>query len=46
MPVVFLYGQLLEERVDLSVFSPACLPGINESVVGQNGHIYGEYLAT
>ena len=35
-------NQLTEERVDLSVFSPACLPDIGESFVDQNGHVYGE----
>ena len=35
-------NKLTEERVDLSVFSPACLPNIDESFVGQNGHVYGE----
>ena len=28
--------------MDLSVFSPACLPDIDESFVDQNGHVYGE----
>ena len=36
--------QLTEEIVDLSVFSPLCLPGLGESFVGQNGHVYGEQL--
>ena len=31
-----------EERVDLSVFSPACLPGNGETFVNQNGLVYGE----
>ena len=31
-----------EERVDLSVFRPACLPGAGEDLVGQEGHVYGE----
>ena len=35
-------NQLTEEIVDLSVFSPLCLPGLGESFVGQNGHVYGE----
>ena len=35
-------NQLTEERVDLSVFSPACLPDVGESFVDQNGHVYGE----
>ena len=37
-----LHNPLLEERVDLSVFSPACLPNDDESFAGQNGHVYGE----
>ena len=28
--------------MDLSVFSPACLPDIGESFVGHYGHVYGE----
>ena len=35
-------NQLTEERVDLSVFSPACLPSNSSSLVGQEGHVYGE----
>ena len=35
-------NQLIEKRVDLSVFRPACLPDIGESFVDQNGHVYGE----
>ena len=35
-------NQLTEERVDLSVFSPVCLPGIGESFFGQNGTVYGK----
>ena len=35
-------NQLTEERVDLSIFSPVCLPDIGESFVGQNGAVYGE----
>ena len=35
-------NQLTEERVDLSVFIPACLPDLGESFVGQNGTVYGE----
>ena len=39
-------NQLTEERVDLSVFSPACLPDNKEaSFVGQEGHVYGEQLS-
>ena len=36
------WQQLTEERVDLSVFSPACLPDAGENFVDQNGHVYGE----
>ena len=32
----------LDERVDLSVFSPACLPDNSASFVDQEGHVYGE----
>ena len=35
-------NQLTENRVDLSVFSPACLPSNSSSLVGQEGHVYGE----
>ena len=28
--------------MDLSVFSPACLPGVDENFVGQKGHVYGK----
>ena len=35
--------QFTEERVDLSVVSPACLPDIGESFLGQDGHVYGEH---
>ena len=28
--------------MDLSVFSPACLPGLGDSFVDQNGIVYGE----
>ena len=32
----------LEERVDLSICSPACLPfNFDENLVGQNGLVYG-----
>ena len=32
----------LEERVDLSIYPPACLPfNFGENLVGQNGHVYG-----
>ena len=34
--------QFAEERVDLSVFSPVCLPDFGESFLGQNGSVYGE----
>ena len=36
-----LHDQFSEERVDLSVFSPVCLPSNSASLVGQEGHIYG-----
>ena len=41
-----LYIQFAEERVDLSVFSPVCLPDIGESFLGQNGIVYGEQRQT
>ena len=28
--------------MDLSVFRPACLPGVDENFVGQDGHVYGK----
>ena len=31
-----------EERVDLSVFSPACLPSTGETFVNQEGLVFGE----
>ena len=37
-----LHKLFSEEQVDLSVFSPACLPSNSSSLVGQEGHIYGE----
>ena len=37
-----LHNLFSEEQVDLSVFSPACLPSNSLSVVGQEGHVYGE----
>ena len=37
-----LHNPFSEERVDLSVFSPACLPSSGASFVGQEGHVYGE----
>ena len=31
-----------EDRADLSVFSPVCLPSsANASMVGEKGHVYG-----
>ena len=36
-----IHDQFSEERVDLSVFSPACLPSKSGSFVGQEGHVYG-----
>ena len=38
----FTTNYVTEDRVDLSVFSPACLPGISESFIDQDGHVYGE----
>ena len=32
-----------EEPVDLSVFSPACLPHTGHNPIDGNGHIYGNY---
>ena len=31
-----------EERVDLSVFSPVCLPSNGADFIGQNASVYGE----
>ena len=31
-----------EDRVDLNVFSPVCLPGIGETFVNHDGLVYGE----
>ena len=36
-----IHDQFSEDRVDLSVFSPACLPSNSASLVGQEGHVYG-----
>ena len=36
------HSPLTEDRVDLSAFSPACLPGIGESFFNKKGHVYGE----
>ena len=33
-----------EDRVDLSVFSPACLPDVAESFNDQEGHVFGKHL--
>ena len=38
------HKQLTDERVDLSVFRPACLPEVGESFLDQNGHVYGELI--
>ena len=35
-------NQLTEERVDLSVFSPVCLPDVGEAFVDHDGHVYGK----
>ena len=40
--VNLLHNPFSEERVDLSVFSPACLPSNSASLVSQDGHVYGE----
>ena len=37
-----IHNQLTEERVDLSAFSPACLPGLRQSFNDQSGYVYGE----
>ena len=37
-----LHFQFTEDRVDLSVFSPVCLPDKGASFVDQKGHVYGE----
>ena len=39
-----LHNPFTEEQVDLSVFSPACLPNNSSSLVGLEGHLYGEQL--
>ena len=31
-----------EERVDLTVFSPVCLPGFGETFFNHDGLVYGE----
>ena len=36
-----IHDQFSEDRVDLSVFSPACLPNNSASFVDQEGHVYG-----
>ena len=33
-----------EERVDLSKFTPVCLPSDTISLTGKDGHIYGEEI--
>ena len=37
-----LNDQFTEDRVDLSVFSPACLPHVAESFNDQEGHVFGK----
>ena len=32
--------------MDLSVFTPVCLPGVDENFVDQNGTVYGKYLVS
>ena len=39
---IIFADQITEEPVDLSVFSPACLPHIGASHVGLKGHVFGE----
>ena len=31
-----------EERVDLSIFTPICLPMENQNFVNEEGHVYGK----
>ena len=38
-------NQLTDSRVDLSVFSPVCLPDVGEGFVNQDGHVYGEQFS-
>ena len=39
-----IHKQFTEDRVDLSIFSPACLPHEwGASFVDQEGHVYGEH---
>ena len=44
LSIDLLSDKFSEERLDLSVFSPACLPNISASLVGQEGHVYGGQL--
>ena len=32
-----------EERVDLSIFTPICLPMENQNFVNEEGHVYGKH---
>ena len=40
---IIFADQITEEPVDLSVFSPACLPHIGQNTNAGDGHIYGNY---
>ena len=40
------YINILEERVDLSRYSPVCLCNIGESFTGQMGFVYGKLCNT
>ena len=41
-----LESQFSDERVDLSIFSPVCIPDFGESFLNQDGHVYGEHCQT
>ena len=36
------YIRTLDERVDLAMFPPVCLPTIKTDFVGKTGHLHGE----
>ena len=42
LSINLIQKQFTEDRVDISVFRPACLPDVGESSVDQEGHVYGE----
>ena len=42
LSINIIQKQFTEDRVDISVFRPACLPDVGESSVDQEGHVYGE----